>query len=81
MHYTKRGGEGEGEETGRRGEGKRDTGSGEVERLLLSSSKSTVNNAGNYQGRQKKEGGVMGLWRGKEEGRKGGRVESKRGGG
>lgn len=32
-------------------------GSREVERLLLSSSKSTVNNAGNYQGRPKKRGG------------------------
>lgn len=46
----KRGGEGRGEGN-RKGEGRREK---EVERLLLSSSKSTVNNAGNYQGRQKK---------------------------
>ncbi len=35
---------------------RRETGSRKVERLLLSSSKSTVNKAGNYQGRQKKKG-------------------------
>ena len=54
------------------GGGGNDTGSREVERLLLSSAKSTVNNAGNYQGRQKKKGGGM-----REEGRE---AERKRGG-
>lgn len=58
-------------------------GSKEVERLLLSSSKPTVNNAGNYQGRQKKKrsrgrgrGGGDGA-----EGRKGRREEGREGGG
>lgn len=46
----------------RRGQWEKKRGGGEkwgreVERLLLSSSKSIVNNTGNYQGRQKK------LWR------------------
>lgn len=65
--YYRRGGEGNG-----RGEGRRDAGSREVERLLLSSSKSTVNNAGNYQGGQKKKG-ATGLWRTREDGKEGGR--------
>jgi len=47
-HY--RGGEEE-------GSGGKETGSREVERVLLSSSKSSVNNAGNYQGRPKKKSG------------------------
>lgn len=50
---------------------------GEVERLLLSSSESTVNNAGNYQGRQKK-GREDGVERRGEESREG---KKKTGGG
>lgn len=37
-----------------KGDGRREMEGREVERLLLSSSKSTVNNAGNYHGRQKR---------------------------
>lgn len=68
----------------RRGQREKESGEGrgesrEVERLLLSSSKSTVNNAGNYQGRQKKW--RRGLWRtsegGKEGGREGGRKKER----
>lgn len=68
---------GEGNEKGERG---KETGSREVERVLLSSSKSTVNNAGNDQGDKKKSGD--GHWRTRERGRKEGREEErKRGGG
>lgn len=68
-----------GEGNGKR-EGRREKGSREVERLLLSSSKSTVNNAGNYQGRQKKKGrdGDLENERGREGGRKGGRGQKER---
>lgn len=64
-------------------EGRRETRSTEVERLLLSSSKSTVNNTGNYQGRQKNLGDeAPENARGIERGRKGGgEAERKKGGG
>ena len=63
----------------RKGEGRRGEERGkEVERLLLSSSKSTVNNAGNYQGRQKNWGDrALGSERGREGRRKGGRQKER----
>lgn len=59
----------------RREEGDGRRGGREVERLLLSPSKSTVNNAGNYQGRhtQKRKTGETDFWRAREAGEGGGR--------
>lgn len=54
----------------------------EVERLLSSTSESTVNNTGNYRGRQKKKGRETGFWRARGAGmegvRQGGRKKGPR---